>query len=453
MRIGSRKIEDVNLSELNLLFLHVFQARIVISDDDEASDNNPMSSVIDRSQSPTFKDKFFIVLVDQKENEDIIMMFSLTIFSQTPQSIFNFDTEALPGEKRFLGPSSPLAPSMAKLNFDAELVCRQVMPLPEGTRLSNVVPAARHLSSSSIYPCETPYFLVSSDNDDSVRFWRCIKVTEPDSPNKYEWREWNMISENHPSELGVEGAIVKVNATQPLRATQQTTLRHRTGALESATTATHQKENESQTVLDILKSEGVFETARMCSPILPQYNPKQLIVFLKAAKKQRVKAILNHVVTSLKHRKGAAHNPLSRAASIKRMSTVDRGSQDQATPADARINDDDSMDYDEIDDIPFLPLYALFEADFDTNVISEKPEELVAKMHLLAIAVTLSHFVSDAKDKVEQVNAVKNLVMLFLILIHLFCRLSYSPSVVTVQDCFFGISLIVLDSQFRLTFS
>ena len=69
MEVG--KIEDVNLNELNLLFLHVFQARIVISDDDEASDNNPISSVIDRSQSPTFKDKFFIVLVDQKENEDM----------------------------------------------------------------------------------------------------------------------------------------------------------------------------------------------------------------------------------------------------------------------------------------------------------------------------------------------------------------------------------------------
>ncbi|EGT42390.1 hypothetical protein CAEBREN_23638 [Caenorhabditis brenneri] len=215
------KIEDVNLNELNLLFLHVFQARIVISDDDEASDNNPMSSVIDRSQSPTFKDKFFIGLVDHKENEDIIMMF--------------FDTEALPGEKGLLRPSSPLAPSMAKLNFDAELVCRQVMPFLEGTRLSNVVPAAGHLSSSYIYPaCETPYVLVSFDNDDSVRFWRCIEVTETDSPNKYGWREWHMISENHPSELGVEGEIVK---TQPLRATQQMTLRYRTGALESATTA------------------------------------------------------------------------------------------------------------------------------------------------------------------------------------------------------------------------
>ncbi|EGT56849.1 hypothetical protein CAEBREN_00321 [Caenorhabditis brenneri] len=96
--------------------------KIVISDDDEASDSNPMSSVIDRSQSPFFKDKFFIVLVDQKETEDIIMMFSLTIFSQTLQKkIHNFDTEALSGEKGFLRPSNPLAPSMANLNFDTEL--------------------------------------------------------------------------------------------------------------------------------------------------------------------------------------------------------------------------------------------------------------------------------------------------------------------------------------------
>ena len=63
------KIEDVNLNELNLMFLHVFQSRIVIADEEDASDT--MSSVIDRSQSPTFKDKFFIVIVDQKENEDV----------------------------------------------------------------------------------------------------------------------------------------------------------------------------------------------------------------------------------------------------------------------------------------------------------------------------------------------------------------------------------------------
>lgn len=53
-------------------------------------------------------------------------------------------------------------------------------------------------------------------------------------------------------------------------------------------------------ILDILTSEGVFEAARMCSPILPQYHPKQLIVLLNAGKKKRVKAILSHVLKCLK---------------------------------------------------------------------------------------------------------------------------------------------------------
>ncbi|EGT56880.1 hypothetical protein CAEBREN_01145 [Caenorhabditis brenneri] len=583
----------------------VLEARIVISDDDEASDNNPMSSVIDRSQSPTFEDKFFIVLLDHKENEDIIMMFSLTIFSQTPQSIPNFDTEALSGEKGFLRPSSSLAPSMAKLNFDAELVCRQVMPLLEGTRLSNVVPAAGHLSSSSIYRHVKHHMSLSP-----------LTMMTLFASGEYEWREWNMISENHPSEFGeagdkhsgriacayqkpsttnesnisIEVAVFEcessggINAGKPTKPSfelicamenreigehcmltvglgtevyiyaqngQDPAQQNVTLMRESETTMrrpsirkassllpniqphsrftsciccrvlnlktvdglppiptalswvqdgilivgmqsemrvynqwnfkktevkakqtvpsanpnivsltvstshsmlnqltrkkealvssrirvflefvntmhkTHPKENKSQTVLDIRKREGVFETARICSPILPQYHPKRLIVLLNAGKKRRVKAILNHVLTSLKQRKSAAHNPLSRAVSIKRMSTVDRGSQDQATPADNTDEYDDLFDngYDKESDIDAIltdsdSVYSgrsrhlsrgsdtvrnesHVAATFPVKDYRKLTELLthtylpglssVGKMHLLAIADTLSH--------------------------------------------------------------
>ncbi|CAL2048291.1 unnamed protein product [Caenorhabditis brenneri] len=192
---------------------------------------------------------------------------------------------------------------------------------------------------------------------------------------------------------------------------------------------THPKENESQTVLDILNCQGVFETARMCTSILLQYHPKQLRVLLEAGKKRRVKAILNHVLISLKQREGAAHNPLSRAASI-------NGCR-QATPADARINDDDSMDYDDIDDIALLPLdgdsvcsgrsrHLPGESDtvrsesHEAATFSVKDYQKLAEllththlpglssvdqMDLLAIFDTLSHFASDAKDKVEEANA------------------------------------------------
>ncbi|CAI2358263.1 unnamed protein product [Caenorhabditis sp. 36 PRJEB53466] len=635
------RIEDVNLENLDLLFMHVFQSNIVIGDD-TAHEVHHLSSVIDRSQAVIFNDDFFIVMVERKEQGNIILMFALTISSQPPQSISIFDEDKLRSQ-----PDSS-APSMAKLKFNAELVCRQVIPLPEGTRITGVSPAAGHLPSSSLYPaCKTPYVLVTSDNDDSVRFWCCGRTNEPGNSNKYEWREWNMISENHPSELGVEGAIVHVTAAHSGRiacayekegnvcnpdqevsievavfecessggvewfredsftiphsphfevghrtvhnvvykdsqehehltmlqrrmnapklpvfgsdvsrtlvsiapiainiisnhvgrmvcldwvstedgahmltvgmgtrvyiftqmsqdpAQQNVTLMRESDTsmrrpsirkassllpnvqphskltrwvccrlltLDSAdglppipsalswvrdgiliigmqsemrvynqwnfepvkrevsdkmgrhavpklgtnsqivnlTLSTshsmldqltkkkeaivssrsrvfldfvnsvhksHSKESEPQMLLDILKSEGVFEAARMCSPILPQYHPKQLIVLLNAGKTRRVKAILSHVLNFLKQRKDIVHNPLSRNASIRRMPSVDRGPVSPESNAALAKLDDDTMDYNEIDDIPFLPLYVLTEVDEKTGDSNDKREE------------------------------------------------------------------------------
>lgn len=150
-------------------------------------------------------------------------MYSITISSQPPRESFN------PGITNFFsvafsivseedefhykeglpGSSSPSETSVAKLNFEAELVCIQTIQLPQGTRITNISPAAGHLSSSSLYPaCKAPYLLVTSDTDDSIRFWCCEKNFNVKEKNKFRWKEWNMISENHPSELGVEGKRV-----------------------------------------------------------------------------------------------------------------------------------------------------------------------------------------------------------------------------------------------------
>ncbi|CAB3399146.1 unnamed protein product [Caenorhabditis bovis] len=639
-------IEDNFLKNVNLTFLHVFQARLVIRNEEEWTNPDgtvPLGSVIDRSKTTAFKDEYFIVMVD---HEDTILMYSLTISSQQPQPIPNFDTEILPDEKGLLRPASPMAPSMAKLKFETKLVCRQKFPLASGTRIKNVTPAAGHLSSSSLYPaCETPYVLITSDTDDSVRFWKCVKNQDNiDSTDIYEWCEWNMISENRPSELGMEGAVYDITAahsgrialayensgaitndmncievavfecessggvewlredsfeikqskflTMPrahqvelsmynhperqselLQAMQQrlntgpvkgpspdlkrviesgiapatrdvqidvntmvkldwvstedgghmltvgfgakvyiytqvshdpaqqnvtlmkeseTSMRRpslrkassllpnmqphsrltkwiccRVLSLDSAdglppiptslswardgilivgmesemrvynqwnfetpnensavnrrstnphivslpvSTShsmldqvnkkkealassrsrvfldlvsnmhrSHMKDGDSQLVMEIIATEGAFEAAHLCSPILPQYHPKQLIVLLNAGKTKRVKAILLHVLTSLKQRQVSVHNPLSRAASLRRMSTVD-GVEEQAN-RDTIIPkfDEDSLEYDEIDDIPPLPLYALLAADHDNEQIGEKAESVMTK--------------------------------------------------------------------------
>ncbi|KAK6034911.1 hypothetical protein COOONC_27580 [Cooperia oncophora] len=61
-------------------------------------------------------------------------------------------------------------------------------------------PAAGHLSSSSLHPvCQTPYLLLTSCDDEKIRFWRCTQsIQGPYSKQKYEWAEWNMINDNRP---------------------------------------------------------------------------------------------------------------------------------------------------------------------------------------------------------------------------------------------------------------
>lgn len=56
-------------------------------------------------------------------------------------------------------------------------------------------------------------------------------------------------------------------------------------------------------VLEAISEEGLFEAARLANPILPQYHPKQLIEMLNSGKTKRVKAILLHVLRTLKVKK------------------------------------------------------------------------------------------------------------------------------------------------------
>lgn len=53
-------------------------------------------------------------------------------------------------------------------------------------------------------------------------------------------------------------------------------------------------------VLEAISEEGLFEAARLASPILPQYHPKLLIELLNSGRTRMVKAILLHVLKSLK---------------------------------------------------------------------------------------------------------------------------------------------------------
>ena len=58
--------------------------------------------------------------------------------------------------------------------------------------------------------------------------------------------------------------------------------------------------SKDDTLLKALSEEGLFEASRLANPMLPQYHPKQLIEMLNSGKTKRVKAILLHMIKTLK---------------------------------------------------------------------------------------------------------------------------------------------------------
>uniref|UniRef100_A0A9J2PHZ4 RAVE complex protein Rav1 C-terminal domain-containing protein n=1 Tax=Ascaris lumbricoides TaxID=6252 RepID=A0A9J2PHZ4_ASCLU len=134
--------------------------------------------------------------------------------------------------------------------------------------------------------------------------------------------------------------------------------------------------SKDEHVLQAVSDEGLFEAARLASPILPQYHPKQLIELLNSGKTRKVKAILLHVLNCLKQSNVSIPNPLSRAASIRKMSVTEPNDASNVSTLGQNMDvsrglsdtfDDANPEYDELDGIAPLPLYLLMSADNATD--------------------------------------------------------------------------------------
>ncbi|TKR87267.1 hypothetical protein L596_011689 [Steinernema carpocapsae] len=132
-------------------------------------------------------------------------------------------------------------------------------------------------------------------------------------------------------------------------------------------------------VVEAVSDEGLFEAARLASPILPQYHPKQLIEMLNSGKTRRVKAILLHVLRVLKRKNTSGTNVLNRGASVRKLSSVGLGDGSPGNPRELQrslsITIEEGPDYEELDVLSPLPLYLLFEAD-DTDGSSDDPKRM-----------------------------------------------------------------------------
>ncbi|OWA51395.1 DmX-like protein 2 [Hypsibius exemplaris] len=133
---------------------------------------------------------------------------------------------------------------------------------------------------------------------------------------------------------------------------------------------------------DIIVDRGLFEAARIASPVLPQYHPKQLTELLNFGRLRRVQAILAHLLRCIRsavptnntdpygdNMEDGERSSLSRQLSLqnnRRKSIVGlspTNAREQPLGQQNTTDEFQPLDYIEIDSIPPLPLFALLEAD------------------------------------------------------------------------------------------
>jgi hypothetical protein len=71
--------------------------------------------------------------------------------------------------------------------------------------------SAGHLPSSSVYPaCRTPYLLLVSCSDNTIRFLRCVRDQNALPTEGYNWESWRMIGDGVDPSLDIAGKPILI---------------------------------------------------------------------------------------------------------------------------------------------------------------------------------------------------------------------------------------------------
>jgi WD40 repeat protein len=119
--------------------------------------------------------------------------------------------------------------------------------------------------------------------------------------------------------------------------------------------------------LDYMPDYGLFEASRIACPVLPQYHPKQLMELLNSGKIRWVKAILAHLVKCIGGNQDTPEDMQGWARARTLSVSYPAGSPDHR----ASIGEI-ALDYDEINNIPPLPLWTLLAADKEQSATQEE---------------------------------------------------------------------------------
>ncbi|KAJ8957603.1 hypothetical protein NQ314_006529 [Rhamnusium bicolor] len=122
--------------------------------------------------------------------------------------------------------------------------------------------------------------------------------------------------------------------------------------------------------LDYMPDYGLFEASRIACPVLPQYHPKQLMELLNSGKIRWVKAILSHLVKCI----GGNQETLEEIQGWARNRTLSV-SYPAGSPEHRTSIGEIALDYDEINNIPPLPLWTLLAADQESSAAQEEKKD------------------------------------------------------------------------------
>ncbi|XP_060524786.1 dmX-like protein 2 isoform X2 [Cylas formicarius] len=130
------------------------------------------------------------------------------------------------------------------------------------------------------------------------------------------------------------------------------------------------KRNKDQNI-DYMPDYGLFEASRIACPVLPQYHPKQLMELLNSGKIRWVKAILSHLVKCI----GGNQEPSEEIQGWSRSRTLSVSYPPAGSPEHRASISEITLDYDEISNIPPLPLWTLLAADKEQPMTQEEQKD------------------------------------------------------------------------------
>ncbi|KAL1506470.1 hypothetical protein ABEB36_005832 [Hypothenemus hampei] len=129
------------------------------------------------------------------------------------------------------------------------------------------------------------------------------------------------------------------------------------------------KRNKEQN-FDYMPDYGLFEASRIACPVLPQYHPKQLMELLNSGRIRWVKAILSHLVKCIGGNQEPAEDIQGWARSRTLSVSYPAGSPEHRTSIG-----EITLDYDEVSNIPPLPLWTLLAADKEKPLTQEEKKD------------------------------------------------------------------------------